>query len=88
MREKVNDAVSVVMYYSAKQRHFRPHMIHWQNRDYMIGEIGFHHQVREGRVLHHIFECADDRKSIAFRLNFDTATLGWTLETVSDGMGS
>ncbi len=85
MREKLNDPVSVVMYYSAKQRLFRPHMLHWQKRDYAIGEIGFHHQIRDGRVLHHIFECVDDKHTLAFRLNFNTELLSWTLEAVSDG---
>ncbi len=88
MRQKLNDPISVVMYYSAKQQHFQPHMLHWQNRDYMVGEIGFHHRVREGRVIHHIFECVDDKQTMAFRLNFNTEVLSWTLEAVSDGVGS
>ena len=33
MREKINEEVSVVMYYSAKTTLALPYLIGWQNRD-------------------------------------------------------
>jgi len=88
MREPINERVSVVSIYSSRKHYFAPYTISWQNKDYRIGEIGFHHQIKEGDILHHIFECVDNQKSLWFRLNFDTKKLTWTLEVVSDGLAS
>jgi len=85
MREKINEEVSVVMYYSAKQRVALPHMINWQNKDYGVGKIGYHHTVKDGQTLHHIFELVDKEQTTWFRLNLNTANLHWVLEAVSDG---
>jgi hypothetical protein len=49
MREKINEEVSVVMYYSAKKRIALPHLISWQNKDYPVGKIGYHHTVKDVR---------------------------------------
>lgn len=86
MREKIDEEVSVVMYYSATKRIALPHLIHWQNRDYAVGKIGYHHTVQEGATLHHIFELVDDQDSLWFRLNLNTSNLHWRLEAVSDGL--
>ncbi len=88
MKETINQEVSVVMYYSSKKRIAQPHLINWQNRDYAVGEIGYHHTVYEGATLHHIFELVDKEKSLWFRLNFDTNNLHWLLEAVSDGLAT
>lgn len=85
MREKINEEVSVVLYYSARKRKAVPHMMHWQGRDYHIGKIGYHHTIKEGAVLHHIYEVIDRAETLWFRLNFNTTNLHWTLEVVSDG---
>jgi len=85
MREKINEEVSVVMYYSASKRLFLPHLVSWHGRDYMVGRVGYHHKVYEGKVAHHIFEVVDKDESMWFRLNFDTDNLHWLLEVVSDG---
>lgn len=85
MREKINEEVSVVMYYSARHRRAQPHMISWQNREYQVGQIGYHHTVRDGNTLHHIYELIDTDSALWFRLNLDTSNLHWLLEVVSDG---
>lgn len=85
MKEAINEEVSVVMYYSARKRIALPHLISWQNKDYAVGEIGYHHTVKTGATLHHIFELVDKEQSLWFRLNFDTSNLHWLLEAVSDG---
>jgi len=85
MRQKIDEEVSVVMYYSAKKKVALPHIMSWQSTEYDVGEIGYHHRVREGDVLHHIYEFVDKTSTYWFRLNFNTASLHWTLETVSDG---
>lgn len=86
MREQIGEEVSVVMYFSAIQRAAVPHLIRWQNKDYQVGRIGYHHSVKEGATLHHIFELVDREETLWFRLNFNTANLHWKLEAVSDGL--
>jgi len=86
MREKINEKISVVTVFSAKQRAASPYMLNWQNKDYHVGQIGYHHTVRRGETLHHIYEVTDKDSNLAFRLNFDTSNLHWVLETVSDGL--
>jgi len=88
MREKINEEVSVVMFYSARKRVALPHMISWQNKEYLVGKIGYHHQVKDGQTLHHIFELTDKNESIWFRLNLDTSNLHWKLEAIHDGLAA
>jgi hypothetical protein len=85
MREKINDEVSVIMSYSAQRKQALPYLISWQNKEYYVGKIGYHHTVREGQTLHHIFELVDKEQTLWFRLNLDTNNLHWILEAVSDG---
>lgn len=86
MREKINEEVSVVMYYSARQRKALPHTVVWQNSDYRVAKIGYHHSVREGQTLHHIYELTVRETNLWMRLNLDTSNLHWSLEVVSDGL--
>ncbi|HUA13514.1 MAG TPA: hypothetical protein VL989_03375 [Candidatus Sulfotelmatobacter sp.] len=88
MREKINEEVSVVMYFSARQHMALPHLISWQNKEYQVGKIGYHHKITEGATLHHIFELVDKEENLWFRLRLDTSNLHWTLEAVSDGLVS
>ncbi len=85
MREVINEEVSVVSYFSARKRLSLPHIISWRNREYSVGKIGFHHTVRDGETLHHIFELVDGEEMLWMRLNLDTSNLHWKLEVVSDG---
>ena len=85
MKQMINEEVSVVMYYSARKRVGLPHLISWNNREYEVGSIGYHHKINQGRNLHHIFELVDKTNSLWLRLNFNTDNLHWTLEAISDG---
>ena len=84
MRENINELVSVVCYFNASKRSFKPYLVSWHNKDYKIGEIGFHHIIKVGAIEHHIYECVDYEQTTWFRLNFNTHTLNWILEVVSD----
>lgn len=86
MREKINEKVSVVSYYSSKKGRFLPYQIYWQNRDYVVGELGMAHKYQNGDTWHHIFEVVDKEETLSFRLNFNTKDLTWTLEVISDGL--
>ena len=86
MRETINEEVSVVMYYSAKKREALPWRISWHNKVYAVGKIGYHHKVKSGDTLHHIFELVHKEQTLWFRLNLDTSNLHWTLEAIHDGL--
>ena len=88
MREVINEEVSVVMIYSAKKRSALPHIISWQNKEFRVGKIGYHHSVKVGDTRHHIYELVDASNSLWFRLNLDTSNLHWKLEAIHDGLAS
>lgn len=88
MKEKIDEEVSVVMYYSAKQKHAVPYLLHWQNKDYALGKVNYQHNYMEGRDRQHIFELCDKDSTIWFRLRLDSSNLHWTLESIHDGMAS
>jgi hypothetical protein len=88
MREKINEEVSVVMYYSASKKAALPHLLHWQNKDYAVGEIGYCHSYMEGRDRQHIFEFTDKEQTLWFRLRLDSSNLHWTLEAIHDGLAA
>lgn len=85
MTEKIDEEASVVMYYSAAKRYACPHIISWRNRQYDVGKIGYYHKVKDGLVVHHIFELVDKTNSLWFRLNFNSDNLHWVIEAISDG---
>ena len=88
MREKINEEVGVVMYYSPKKQQAVPHLIHWHNKDYKVGKIGYQHSYMEGRERQHIFELVDTQNTIWFRLRLDGSNLHWTLEAIHDGLAT
>lgn len=83
MPEEINEKISVVMYYNQKSGTVAPYGFKWQGRDYYVRRVGYHHTLRSGRTLNHIYTVTDGR--YAFRLKLDTENLSWTLEEVSDG---
>lgn len=86
MRQKINEEVSVVMYYMAKKRHVVPSLLHWQNKDYKLDKVSYYHNYMEGRERQHIFELTDIEQTLHFRLRLDSSNLHWTLEAIHDGL--
>lgn len=84
MHQTIQERVDVVAVFPRISGRAVPRRIRWQGRDYDVTEIGMHHPQREGRVLHHIFSVTAG--ALFFRLNFDTDTLQWTVEEISDGI--
>lgn len=84
MIEKINEKVTVLSLYDRDSKNIVPVKVKWQGKVYRITKLGFHHAVRVGRVLHHVFSVTAE--AMFFRLNLDTETLSWTLEEVSDGL--
>jgi hypothetical protein len=85
MREKINEEVSVIMSYSSKKREAMPRLLSWQNREYHIEKIDYQHTVKDGTIIHHIYEFTDKQGQLWFRLNLDSSNLHWKLEAISDG---
>ncbi len=83
MQEVINEKVSVVTVFDRQSGVVMPKRLKWQGKYYEIETLGYHHTVRAGRKLLHIFSVANS--ALAFRLRFDTETLHWFLEEVSDG---
>jgi hypothetical protein len=83
MHEIINEKVSVVAIHNVDRKALMPFKIQWRGRIYYIKKLGYHHTVRDGKVLNHIFSVTDG--NMAFRLKFNTDNLSWTLEEVSDG---
>jgi len=77
MTELINEKVEVGMSST-------PKWVKWENRVHRIDKVGLHYTFREGRVLYHIFSVST--KTLAMKLRFDTETLNWRLEEVSDGL--
>ncbi|HSX52776.1 MAG TPA: hypothetical protein VLF90_00170 [Patescibacteria group bacterium] len=88
MREKINQEVSIVMYYSSKHKQAVPHLLHWQNKDFALGPVDYYHTYMEGQERQHIFELSDKETAIFFRLRLNSHNLHWTLETVHDGLAN
>ena len=88
MKQKIDEEVTVVMYYSAKKKQAIPHLVHWQHKDYKLGKVDYYHNYMEGRDKQHIFELVDVDHSLWFRLRLDSSNLHWTLEAIHDGLAN
>ncbi len=83
MLQKIKPPISVILESDSKLRKVSPKYIHWDGIDYEVTKVGFHHTLREGRTLIHVFSV--DTDSLFFRLKLNTDNLLWTLEEISDG---
>ncbi len=80
----VDEPVGVMALYYPNQRNPLPYRIKWKARYYTILKVDLCHPVWEGKTLHHIFSVSDG--TTFFRLNFNTRSMQWRLEEVSDGL--
>lgn len=83
MQQKLFEKISVIFSYNAEKNTAILYKIRWRLRDYFIKKLAYHHKVREGRELLHIFHVTDG--NLDFRIRFNTEDLNWILEEVSDG---
>lgn len=86
MKQAVNEEVSVLMYFHAKNRKFIPYKLTWQNRDFVLGPVDYYHSYMEGRDRQHIFELCDKDTTLWFRLRLDSSNLHFILEATHDGL--
>ncbi len=57
--------------------------IRWRGREYLITKLAYHYKVWDGRTRVHKF--AVSTNVMDFRMSYDTESLFWVLEEVSDG---
>lgn len=88
MREVINEEVSVIMSYSARQRRAQPYLLNWQNKDYYVNKVDYCHSYMDGAERKHIFEFVDKDETLWFRLRLDSSNLHWTLEAIHDGQAT
>lgn len=86
MTEKINERVDVITIYRKAGAIVMPYKLRWNGREYKITTLGYHHKVKEGKTVVHVFSVSNDE--LAFRLRFNTDTLSWILEEVLDGNGA
>lgn len=82
MTEAINEQIAVITVYDPGKKTM-PWRLKWRGRSYQVVTLGYHHRVRQGRVLLHFYTVST--KTLTFKLRFDTEALSWTLEQISDG---
>lgn len=82
MIQAVDAPISVILKYDHIKRQTRPVKVRWENRDYFIDKVGYHHHYWSGRVLVHVYSVAT--MTMFFRLEFNTETLNWKVTEIAD----
>ncbi len=77
MAETIDESVSVNLLSNHIKGTAAPSSLYWRGRRYTLSQMGFHHTLREGRVLVHVYSMTDG--TTFFKLQFDTETLLWKL---------
>jgi hypothetical protein len=83
MIQKINEPISVNLIYDHLKGRVYPQSVSWNNRTYQIKKIGLHHTFRQGKTLYHIFSVVTS--TLFLKLRFNSETLMWRLEEISDG---
>lgn len=84
MIEKIDTPVTVSFNFDSKNKKAYPKWVVWKERLYPIVKIGLHHKYKKGKTLYHVFSV--ESKSLSFKLSFNTETLHWRLQEISDGL--
>ena len=77
MAEIIDESVSVNLLSNHIKGTAAPSSLYWRGRRYTLSQMGFHHTMRDGRTLIHVYSMTDG--TTFFKLQFDTETLSWKL---------
>ena len=82
---EINETVDITATFTKTKNRVRviPSYMVWRGRQVNFTQLGLCHPARHGRQLHYIFDVSDGLND--YSLDFDTATLTWTLVSVIDG---
>ena len=83
MENTVHEPVSVIISFNHESRAVVPRKFLWRKREYQVTKVAYHHTVRQGRTLFHIFHVTDGISD--FCLTFNTENLHWILEDMVTG---
>lgn len=83
MNLRLSEPVDVIALFTRGQNHLKPLRVKWKNSAYSIRSIDYVYREKRGRILFHVFSCITD--SLFFKLCFDTESLIWIVEEISDG---
>ncbi len=83
MIQKIIAPTSVLALFNHKKHSFEPILILWEGKKHKVKKIGYHHKIKEGEVLFHVFSLLCE--SLFFRLKLNTENLTWVIEEISDG---
>jgi len=83
MLQQIFEKISVITSYNHEKNRAIPYKIRWRLQEYFVKQLAYHHKIRRGRNLFHIFHVTDG--NLDFRLCFNSEDLTWVLEEVSDG---
>lgn len=83
MIQKINVPVLVSATYDPKVGKLFPDTIVWNGRTYAVRRIGLHHKYFDGRTRIHVFSV--ETPALFFKLVFNTESLSWRAEEISDG---
>jgi hypothetical protein len=82
MEKKINEPVSVSLYFDRHKRKNIISKIVWRKKIYPIKQQGLHHTYKRGNKVFHVFSVAGE--VLSFRLILDGSSLVWKLENVYD----
>lgn len=73
----------MIMTFNKEKGTVRPYKMQWNKDDIIFTEVTYHHLIKQGIQLIHVFHVTDG--TMDYRLHLDTQTLHWKLMEVSDG---
>ena len=83
MLELIEEKVSMITVFNKDTGIVKPHKMRWGNRYIDITEVTYHHLIKEGKKIFHVFHVTDG--NLDYRLHCNTENLHWQLIEVSDG---
>ena len=83
MNLRLSEPVDVIAIFSREHDRLKPLRVKWKQKAYSIRKIDYVFREKRGRILFHVFSCLTD--TLFFKLCFDTESLIWSVEEISDG---
>lgn len=83
MIEHLHEKIDVLAIFNRLGNVVAVRRLKWQNRIYEITKQVYVYKRREGRNINHVFHVSN--AALHFKILFNTETLTWWLEEVSDG---
>lgn len=77
------EKVSMMLVFNKDKSIVKPYKMRWGEKYVTFTEVTYHHIIRKGMDLTHVFHVTDG--SMDYRLHLDTRSLHWKLMEVSDG---